>query len=336
MITKKTLFILGAGASVPYGYPTGQELRKLLFTKSPTRLEQSQMFDGVDGGHYLDEIKVFSHDFEKASDYMIDYFLATRPDHSRIGKIAIYNELLFCENNHGLRESSKDLSDDWMSLLYNEMTSGINNQDKYKDFSQKNNVSFITFNYDRVLEYFFWESLKHKYNLTDEASNELVVGLNIHHVFGRLPPFEHVTVHKGVNKFPYQGFGKIGPHYQDAIQRIKILHEREKTDAERISRLIGDAERIFFLGFGFAEENVALLNLKDNIRHKIDIYCTSFGLSKSKQAKIKWTLAYAIKKHFKNGEIRAVDNIFMFPGKSKKLLEEQITPPPQEQQSPDH
>lgn len=330
MIAKKTLFILGAGASVPYGYPTGQELRKLLFTKSPTRLEQSQMFDGVDSSHYLDEIKVFARDFEKASDYMIDYFLATRPNHSKIGKIAIYNELLFCENNHGLRESSKDLSDDWMSLLYNEMTSGINNQDDYKHFNQKNNVSFIIFNYDRVLEYFFWESLKHKFDLTSEQSNELVMGLNIHHVFGRLPDFEHVH---GAITFPYQGFGGgFSPHHRDATNRIKTLHEREKTDTERISRLIGDAERIFFLGFGFAEENLDLLNLKKNVKKRVEIYSTAYGLSESKREAIRWSLANAIKKHFKSDKMRARDNVFMFPDKSKKLLEEQIIPLPQEPQ----
>lgn len=45
MITKNTLFILGAGASVPYGYPTGRELRKLLISNSSDRLSYSKMFN---------------------------------------------------------------------------------------------------------------------------------------------------------------------------------------------------------------------------------------------------------------------------------------------------
>jgi len=32
MIKTKTLFILGAGASAPFGYPTGIELRKAILT----------------------------------------------------------------------------------------------------------------------------------------------------------------------------------------------------------------------------------------------------------------------------------------------------------------
>jgi len=322
MIKKNTLFILGAGASVPYGYPTGQELRKLLFKRSSTRLEQSKMFDGVDVGHYLTETKRFSYDFEKASDSMIDYFLATRPDHSKIGKIAIYNELLFCENNHGLRESSKDFSDDWMSLLYNEMTSGINDQDKYKDFTQKNNVSFITFNYDRGLEYFFWESLKHKYDLTDEASNELVAGLNIHHVFGRLPPFEHIH---GTRTFPYQGFGgEFRPNHHDAIDCIRTLHERDNVDENKISQLIKDAERIFFLGFGFAEENLALLNFENNINKKTPIFGTCFKLSDRRIDILRRKLATKIKRHYDNYYPSTEHNITLLDNKSKKLLEDYL------------
>jgi len=72
MITKKTLFILGAGASVPYGYPTGQELRKLLFTKSPKRLSYSKMFNDESLKTNRIKMKKFAEVFNKASDYMID------------------------------------------------------------------------------------------------------------------------------------------------------------------------------------------------------------------------------------------------------------------------
>ena len=35
MITEKTVFILGAGASKPYGFPTALELRKDIIYKFP-------------------------------------------------------------------------------------------------------------------------------------------------------------------------------------------------------------------------------------------------------------------------------------------------------------
>jgi len=223
-----------------------------------------------------------------------------------------------------------------MSLLYNEMTSGIHNQNEYKLFNEGNSVSFITFNYDRVLEYFFWESLMNKFDLTSEQSNELVMGLNIYHVFGRLPSFNHESIRSGVQMFPYQNFGITRSDYKYAIENIKTLHERNNVDESKISKLIGDAERIFFLGFGFAEENLALLNFNNNVKKRVEVYSTTYGLSESKREAIRWTLANAIKIHFKNDNIRARDNTFMFPYKSKKLLEEQIVPPPQEKQSSNH
>ncbi|MEA2096599.1 MAG: hypothetical protein U9P73_07915, partial [Candidatus Cloacimonadota bacterium] len=50
---------------------------------------------------------------------------------------------------------------------------------------------------------------------------------------------------------------------------------------------IKDAKRIFFLGFGFAEENLEILNLISNINANQKIYGTAKGLTKNEISKIK-------------------------------------------------
>lgn len=262
----------------------------------------------------------FADKFDKASDDMIDYFLATNPKFEKIGKVAIFNELLYCENSQGLREGSKDPDDDWMMLLYKIMTSGINNQNDYKLFNERNNVSFITFNYDRVLEYFFWESLMNKFDLTPEQSNELVLGLDIHHVFGRLPCFEHEDKRFGDHSFPYQNFGKTRSDYKYAIENIKTLQERDNLDTNKISQLIGDAHRIFFLGFGFAEENLAVLNLGGNIKKKVEFYGTVLDLSQGEIDAVDDELIRSIHECYKEDKMWAKINIVLLDVKSKTLL----------------
>jgi hypothetical protein len=60
---------------------------------------------------------------------------------------------------------------------------------------------------------------------------------------------------------------------------IKTLHERTKFDNDYILHFVEDAERIYFLGFGYAKENLNLLNLNSHINNGANIFGSAFKLS---------------------------------------------------------
>lgn len=116
MIESKILLIVGAGASVPYGYPTGYNLRVELC--DPNNL--------IGLRSYIDEIgiKLFCEHFEKSQLYSIDSFLAKRSEdqigaqqtgahitygnYGECGKLAIAYRLMQCENLENLLKPKED------------------------------------------------------------------------------------------------------------------------------------------------------------------------------------------------------------------------------------
>jgi hypothetical protein len=70
MIEAKTLLIVGAGASVPYGYPTGNVLKEELFDPRNLVNLQNKIRDRG--------IELFCQHFEESQQKSIDAFLANR------------------------------------------------------------------------------------------------------------------------------------------------------------------------------------------------------------------------------------------------------------------
>lgn len=139
MISKPTVFILGAGASKPYGYPLGWELRERILALP----DDCELFPKLD--HAPNEFIQFKKALAESPAESIDAFLEHRDEFTRIGKHAIAAELLKCEQRERLYDPGNE--DDWYRYLFNRMTAGV----RFDHFLQ-NEVSFVTFNYDRSLE----------------------------------------------------------------------------------------------------------------------------------------------------------------------------------------
>lgn len=159
MITEDTVFILGAGASKPYNYPTGSELRLNI-----CRLCVAEIQDLIEIDNELHvkklvlEASKFTKTFFNSSTPSIDLFLARNQNFSNIGKISIVFSILIAEHNSNLHEDISEKNQDWYSYLFHRMTNDLTTPDSY-DYFGSNKVTFITFNYDRSLEYFIYESL---------------------------------------------------------------------------------------------------------------------------------------------------------------------------------
>jgi hypothetical protein len=175
MITKKTVFILGAGASCPYGYPSGARLRQQIclyqgFMNNYTTHRAFGQIEQSAREAKLKRIKEFRDAFNKSKIKSIDAFMAINSELATIGKYIIAFEILIAEQqslfgeeakfereaiayrkSHGDSVPRNWLSqplfegDDWYDYLYNRLIAGLVSKNTLPDFSN-GNLAFITFN----------------------------------------------------------------------------------------------------------------------------------------------------------------------------------------------
>jgi len=279
MIDKLTVFILGAGASVPYGYPTGNELRLNICNKFTQKIESLLIANSANLSDdeikdTLEEARRLTDTFFKSSTPSIDLFLARNPIFSDIGKKAIVTSILECEKNSRFRERISDKAKDWYTYLFQKMIENLIDPKSYFDFSQ-NQVAFITFNYDRSLEHFFYESLINAFSTaTEREIIDQINSISIYHAYGI------------VDTLPWQGGERRyrGNYSIDSINKfiknITLIHEKKHVDQRNLVYLFKNAQRFFFLGFGYAEENLDFLDIRKYLLGKKMIYGTALGLTK--------------------------------------------------------
>ena len=306
-MSKKITFILGAGASRPYGFPTGMELRNLLIKLDREDLQRLHTFvinSFATAPHPLrlppdDELRKIKHELEtlerignrigltrssdspanQQSDFAnvfkfsgiasIDAFLSHRDDYAEIGKKAIASSILDFENKSTLEEW------DWYGLLWSKIKNYIeiqNDQITLKPMP----IDIVTFNYDRSLEYFLWKAMQSTFRCSQERALALVSEMNIIHFYGSLGPIY------GENAVPYGG-----ENVNDAAKNIKVIpYERSghakaelsEDQAKSLGLIHGLNKSIVYMGFGFDEQNCNLLKL-DSLPKTHSIYGTTFGLT---------------------------------------------------------
>jgi hypothetical protein len=243
MITTSTVFVLGAGASVPYSFPSGGKLVDDICNASETELE---VF-GVNKADY-GQFKVELHSSQQLS---VDAFLERRTEFKPIGKTALAVHLIRCENPVSLL-AKKD--DNWYSYLMNRMTDST-----FDDF-RKNKVSFVTFNYDRSLEHYFHTSLRARYGKSSGEVEDVLRTIPIIHVYGNLGCLPWQTEDESTIR-RYEP--ELTPEtVKIAAKNIIIISETNETNPafEEANRLMNQAERIGILGFGYHPVNMRRLH----------------------------------------------------------------------------
>jgi len=276
MITEETVFILGAGASAPYGYPTGKELRRQICKDFAADLGSINYelthFKNRSNKRILSEIREFTNAFEKSSISSIDLFLSMNSFFSYIGKIAIVLNIIKAEIASTFRLDVAE-NKDWYSFLYKKMTDEITGSDDYYKFKE-NRVSFITFNYDRSLEDFLYESLYHSfYSQRNKIElSELLSNIPILHVYGKLADLPWQS-DRGLE---YK-MSRLMNNLEEMTNNIRIIYDTQQEDYREIKVKIRRAKRIFFLGFGFAKENMDILGIPLILKHEPEIFGTAFN-----------------------------------------------------------
>ena len=191
MITESTVLILGAGASKPYGFPTARELREeIIFNTIPLLkkyADENRKNQDFDDHPFIKNVKEFIEVFKNSSTSSIDLFLSRNKEFYKIGKDIITLLLANYELESKFREEIENKNNDWYFNFFETLTKDIILSDDISKFAN-NNVSIITFNYDRSLEHFLYESLIYSFRGKANEIQELMKAFKVIHVYGKLAP----------------------------------------------------------------------------------------------------------------------------------------------------
>ncbi len=159
---------------------------------------------------------------------------------------------------------------------------------------RENQLSIITFNYDRSIEQYLFDCILHTFRCKAEEAHETLSSIQIVHVYGQL-----AKLGSGVDERPYST--NITPEIvRLAADGIRVIDERDDQDPcfDRAETLLRQAERISFLGFSYDTTNVARIRVSrviGDFGFKGTVSGTTVGLSQHetdqatmKMSAIKW------------------------------------------------
>ncbi|MGE0567073.1 MAG: hypothetical protein AB7O73_03925 [Bacteroidia bacterium] len=280
MINKKTTLILGAGASQPYGFPSGRQLVEDIYNGLKyTRFRESSLSPFTKGreidndqlssnpfvqilldyGFTKTDIENFRQSLMKSQFNSIDLFLEHRRDFLDIGKMSIAYTLLKHENPNKIL----NLDSNWYRSLWNKLNTS------FEDF-KNNQLKIITFNYDRSLEYYLFQAIKHAFGREEALSLFLFESIEIIHLHGLLG-----NLYTNTGSLTKTEFGEVVTEPNRLLEiskNIRIIHEEDGQSNEfnKAIELLEDSNKIFILGFGYGATNIKRLKIKElNIDFKI-------------------------------------------------------------------
>ncbi len=281
---KKTVYIVGAGASKEVNLPTGYELRREIskcldfsnnlqgFHHGDSTIRDAfrqilirEDAPNIDIQKYLEASLRIKNAMPQAPS--IDNFIDVHSDDKEIelcGKLAIVQTILKSEKESLLYIDRSNIYNklDFQSIedtWYSNFMMLLSENCKKEDLKERlKSVSFIIFNYDRCIEHFLYNSLQNYYDISKEYASELVNGIEIYHpygVVGSLPWQNHQSV----------DFGELPDSSKilDIASQIKTFTEGTDPDSSEITSIrknVASADNIVFLGFAYHKLNLSLIS----------------------------------------------------------------------------
>jgi len=288
---KKFVFVLGAGASKDFGYPTGAELIKTIVGyKHDSFFIKFMEGYGISGG----DIGIFSDSLEGSGLNSIDAFLSRvlarkekQPvDFEKIGRASITYAILFAEKASNRQRLVFNFDDNWYRHIFNFLNDGY-------EVLHNGRVRFITFNYDLSLEYYIGKTYffrNYIYSVTPEEQNaysEFLDKIKILHLYGSAGKLytkdsrEYGTVDNLFDFYKKHLFWRIA----ESIEIVRPdVSDKTQTIFKEVQRYLTEADYIFFLGFGFDSLNMERLGLhevfQENLQDRL-FYTTAYGADNS-------------------------------------------------------
>ena len=316
------VFIIGAGCSVPYGFPTGAMLMQNLknFNYGDNNLDSqsfsppSYLFDlyhELFGKWKYQEYRNFSRQYtyieNRTSSKMretivpfaksirhsmmvsTDEFLKNRLSQEKsneadFGKRLIAREILIGEKdseNPYTRGPERKKKERWLGNIdwIQHLLSRIDQQPNCEEILKQ--TVFLTFNYDRVLEYCIFLYLTSDKQYADADAHSFIKEMQIYHINGFIGPLEEIP------------FGAVeNGKYLEIAKGMETVWEKRLNpeDAEKVKyqEFLKKAQRVYFLGFSYIPDNLNSIGIDRGaeIIRNAKVYATAMGLSSQNRLRI--------------------------------------------------
>ena len=261
MHLKRTTLILGAGASQPYGFPLGADLKAKVLSMAMTQTVVKVLVERAGFPEKL--IQEFIEIFRANTSGTIDEFLERKSKYRDLGAHLIAHSM--CSDEQSARHFQQY---GWYSELYRQ----LNLDSAEPDVCE---LSIVTFNYERSLEWYLNEVIRvecrdvHE-TVAHEKRNRIKV-IHPHGSLGKYPEVPYPLESRDVN-------GLL-----EAAKRIRIVSDKLDASPEfqEAKATVAAADRIIFLGFGFHERTFTTLLENTDVKGK-EVFCCCFRLDPEK------------------------------------------------------
>jgi hypothetical protein len=232
----------------------------------------------------------------------------------KIGKVLIAHCLLTAENESCLYREPR--SRDRTFFLYRDKHVTSANGDKkvysaqhswlgrlfwllaeesdYRKFLTKlQNITFVSFNYDRCIEHYLSHAAASYFDLQSSEIEEVLASVHIIHPYGSLGNLN-------VSGNFVEGFGSKESVFT-AAKGIRTFTEGVEEDriAQSIAKAFSEASEVYFLGFGFLKQNLDLLISGANPVNISRVFGTSSGLSSDSTEILEKFIRGTLEKNYK-------------------------------------
>jgi hypothetical protein len=273
-----TVFVIGAGASAEIDMPVGNALKKTIakFLNQKAPPSETAIIQAIDGAIRLCSMDQTEMDnafvnMKTIADKIatalplaesIDNYLNAHKGNECIevlGKIGIVYSILHAEAYSKLKKTSvipfDEIEETWYAALFKKIVQG----GQLGHFTKKlKEITFITFNYDRSLEYYLYHAIQTYFDISAEHSKTIVNDMNIYHPYGQagLLPFQD-----GLDSIEY---GELPDDQQvyTFSRQIKTFMEGVDESSDTYKKIVNslvEANRVIFLGFAYYKQNMDLL-----------------------------------------------------------------------------
>jgi hypothetical protein len=312
MPDKKTVYVIGAGASSEALLPTGVQLKDRI-----ANLLNIGFMDGMSqssGDKYISEaLKIYArqpdvldknfnsylHAAWHIRDAMplaisIDNFIDTHNDDKKIelcGKLAIVRSILEAERNSSLYFDDSNsynklnfslIENTWYTSFFMLLTENCVKANLEKRLKS---IALIVFNYDRCIEHFLYNALQNYYGLEPIEAGDLVKGIEIYHPYGIVGslPWQDIQENQAV-KYGANPNPKKLLHFSSQIKTFTEGTDPKSSQILSIRNNMFKADKIVFLGFAFHDLNMEII-MPDSSRvdpyKRLLILGTAYGISES-------------------------------------------------------
>lgn len=313
MFSPNTVFIVGAGASFEVGLPLGsglkERVRELVHFEPNHGFSHQAISNAVFqiAGNNQSRLSDFAHAAERIKDGLnhvssIDTFLDMHRENDAVvalGKIAICIAIVEAErasaltamfNPRNLRDAPIPSDEtryrtSWYVPFGELLTQGVAMDEAESIFD---NISIITFNYDRCIELFSEHLLRRAYGFGDH-SRTIASKLDILHVYGKIGSLHSAEGERHLS------FGRTdGTDYVSLSEGIRTFTETVDSDVdERIKQRVREADTLVFLGFGWLPQNMKLFDVGECWTKRV--FYTTKGIAEPDRETIIEDLSVALK-----------------------------------------